>query len=54
MISYIFYRIGEILCLSLPLKVAYALAVFLSDLRYLFAFKDRKIVTENLKKHLSG
>jgi KDO2-lipid IV(A) lauroyltransferase len=49
MISYIFYRIGEILSLSLSLRVAYAVAVFLSDLRYLFAFKDRKIVTDNLK-----
>ena len=49
MISYILYRIGEILSLSLPLRAAYAVAVFLSDLRYLFAAKDRKIVTENLR-----
>ena len=49
MLSYIFYRIGETLSLSLPLKAAYKVAVFLSDLRYLVAFKDRKIVTENLK-----
>jgi len=49
MIEYIFYRIGEMLSLSLPLKGAYAVAVFLSDLRYLFALRDRKIVTENLK-----
>lgn len=37
------------LSLSLPLKAAYAVAVFLSDLRYLFAFNDRKIVMENLR-----
>ncbi|PIP19805.1 MAG: hypothetical protein COX41_00900, partial [Candidatus Omnitrophica bacterium CG23_combo_of_CG06-09_8_20_14_all_41_10] len=49
MFSYIFYRIGEMLVLNLPLKAAYAIAVFLSDLRYLFAFSDRKVVTENLK-----
>lgn len=49
MISYIFYRIGEALSLSLPLKAAYAIAIFLSDLRYIFAFNDRKNVTENLK-----
>lgn len=49
MLNYIFYRIGEMLVLNLPLKAAYAIAVFLSDLRYLFAFSDRKVVTENLK-----
>ncbi len=49
MVSYISYKIGEALSLSLPLKAAYSLAVFLSNLRYFFAAKDRKIVTENLK-----
>jgi KDO2-lipid IV(A) lauroyltransferase len=49
MISYIAYRIGEALSLALPLKTAYKVAVFLADLRYLFAFKDRKIVRENLR-----
>jgi KDO2-lipid IV(A) lauroyltransferase len=49
MVSYIFYRIGEMLVLSVPLKGAYAIAVFLSNLRYLFAFVDRKMITENLK-----
>ena len=49
MVSYILYRIGEMLALSFPLKPAYAIAVFLSDLRYLFAANDRQMVTENLR-----
>jgi KDO2-lipid IV(A) lauroyltransferase len=49
MFSYIYYRIGEALALSMPLKTGYKLAIFLSNLRYFFAFGDRKIVKENLK-----
>jgi KDO2-lipid IV(A) lauroyltransferase len=35
--------------MSLPLKAAYAIAVFLADLHYLFAFRDRRFVRANLK-----
>jgi KDO2-lipid IV(A) lauroyltransferase len=49
MVSYISYRIGEMLCLSLPLRAAYGVAVFLSNIRYLFAFEDKRIVTGNLR-----
>ncbi|MFA5286891.1 MAG: lysophospholipid acyltransferase family protein [Candidatus Omnitrophota bacterium] len=49
MINYIFYRIGEMLSLNLPLRAGYAVAIFLSNLRYALAFKDRRIITENLK-----
>jgi len=49
MLNYIIYRIGQFLALSLPLKMAYAVAVFISDVRYAFAGKDKRIVTENLK-----
>jgi len=49
MIDYILYRIGEFIALSLPLKTAYKIAVFLSDFHYIFAFKDKKAVKENLK-----
>lgn len=45
----IFYRIGQFLALSLPLKIGYGLAVLISDLRYLFAKADRLNVTANLK-----
>jgi len=49
MINYILYRIGQFIALTLPLKIGYLLAVFVSDLRYIFADKDRQAVRENLK-----
>lgn len=49
MFNYILYRIGQFIALHLPLKAAYKLAVFFSDLHYFFADKDRKNVTKNLK-----
>ncbi len=49
MLNYIFYRIGQFIALSLPLKIGYKLAVFISDLHYIFADKDRFAVRENLE-----
>jgi len=49
MFNYILYRIGEFIALHLPLEIGYKLAVFCSDLHYIFAFKDRAAVKENLK-----
>lgn len=49
MINYIIYKIGEFLALNLPLRIAYKVAVFLSDLHSLFAKQDRVNVTANLK-----
>ncbi len=49
MLNYIFYRIGQFIALSFPRKVGYKIAVFISDLHYLFAFKDRAAVRDNLK-----
>lgn len=49
MFNYILYRIGQFIALSLPLKITYKIAVFVSDVHYLFAYKDRKIVGDNLK-----
>ena len=48
MVSYILYRIGQLLVFSLPLRWAYKLAVFICDVRYLVADKDRKYVRDNL------
>ncbi len=48
MFNYIPYRIGQLIALHLPLKIAYKIAVFISDLRYLFARKDRRIAKNNL------
>lgn len=49
MFNYILYRIGQFITLFLPLKIAYKFAVLISDLHYLFAYKDRLAVKENLK-----
>ena len=49
MLNYLIYRLGQFIALSLPLKLAYWIAVIVSDLRYLFACADRQAVKENLK-----
>jgi len=47
--SYLFYKVGEALSLSMPLKIAYSVAKFLSAFYYIFAFRDRRMVTDNLR-----
>ena len=49
MFNYILYRIGQFIALSIPLKLGYKIAVFISDARYVFARADRRAVKENLK-----
>jgi len=49
MFNYILYRIAQFIALSLPLKIVYGLAVFCSDIHYMFADKDRRFVRGNLK-----
>ncbi len=49
MLNYLLYRIGQFIALHLPLKLGYKIAVFCSDMHYIFADKDRKAVKENLK-----
>ena len=49
MFNYILYRIGEFIALHLPIKLCYGIAVFISDLRYIFVYRDRRAVRENLK-----
>ncbi len=49
MFNYLLYRLGKFLALRLPLKLAYALAVFCSDAHYIFADQDRRFVKENLR-----
>ena len=49
MFNYILYRIGQFIALHLPLKITYKIALFISDLRYLFAHKDRRITKECLR-----
>jgi len=49
MFKYYLYKFGQFLVTRLPLQVAYKLAIFVSDLQYLFSFRDRKAVRNNLK-----
>ncbi|MFA6217107.1 MAG: lysophospholipid acyltransferase family protein [Candidatus Omnitrophota bacterium] len=49
MFNYLLYRLGQFLVLALPLKLSYHLAIFFSDVHFLFANIDRKTVKENLK-----
>jgi len=48
-LNYYLYRLGQFIALVLPLKLVYAIAVFLADLHYFFAFRDRRFVKTNLR-----
>jgi KDO2-lipid IV(A) lauroyltransferase len=49
MLNYILYKIGQFVALNLPIKLCYKIAVLVSDLHYIFADVDRRLVRENLK-----
>jgi lauroyl/myristoyl acyltransferase len=49
MVNYTLYRIGQFIALFLPIKAAYKLAVFFSDVHYIFADIDRANVKANLR-----
>ncbi|MDD5120089.1 MAG: lysophospholipid acyltransferase family protein [Candidatus Omnitrophica bacterium] len=49
MLNYYLYRLGQFIAVSLPLKLVYAIAVILADLHYVFAFRDRRFVKNNLR-----
>jgi len=42
------YKFGQFCVRHLPIKTAYAIATFMSDLHYLFSFRDRRAVRNNL------
>jgi len=48
-LNYLFYRLGQFIALSFPLKLGYALAVLIADTHYFFAFRDRGFVKNNLR-----
>ncbi|MDD5692536.1 MAG: lysophospholipid acyltransferase family protein [Candidatus Omnitrophica bacterium] len=48
MLNYYIYRFGQFISLILPLRLVYAVAVFLADLHYIFAPRDRGFVKNNL------
>ncbi|MDD5108943.1 MAG: lysophospholipid acyltransferase family protein [Candidatus Omnitrophica bacterium] len=49
MLNYYLYRFGQFIALNLPLKFVYCFAMFLADLHYFFAFRDRRFVRNNLR-----
>ena len=49
MVKYLLYKIGQWCVSRLPLKAAYRIAVFLSDIQYFCSPRDRKAVLENLR-----
>jgi len=49
MFNYILCRIGQFISLHLPLRAAYRIAVFFSDLHYIFSYRDRRITGANLR-----
>ncbi len=49
MLNYILYRIGRFVAVRTPLKLAYRIGIFISDLHYCFVRQDRRAVYENLK-----
>ena len=49
MLKYYFYKCGQALVGIFPLKFAYRVAVFLSDLKYFCSPRDRQAVKDNLR-----
>lgn len=47
--KFICYKIGQFIINLLPLHLSYRFAMFVSDLQYLFSFRDRRAVRNNLK-----
>ncbi len=49
MANYLLYRLGQFIALRTPLSISYKIAVFVSDLRYIFAYRDRRETKKNLR-----
>ena len=48
MVKYTLYKIAEFIVLHLPRKFGYALAIFLSDLKFWISKTDRRNVLANI------
>ncbi|MEK7227128.1 MAG: hypothetical protein AAB221_15795, partial [Bacteroidota bacterium] len=48
MISYLLYKIGELLVTLFPLNIAYRIGIFFSTAQFMFSAKDRSAVVNNL------
>ena len=49
MLNFFLYRFGQFIAVNLPLKFVYGIGEFLAYLHYVFAFRDRRYVRNNLK-----
>jgi len=49
MFKFIIYKFGQFVVKRLPLKVAYKIAMFMSDVQYWLSPRDRNSVNDNLK-----
>jgi KDO2-lipid IV(A) lauroyltransferase len=47
-LNHYIYCLGQFIALTLPIRFVYALAIFLADLHYYIAFRDRRFVRANL------
>ena len=52
MFKYLIYKFGEFWVNRIPLKTAYRIGIFLSDMQFFFSFRDRRAVRNNLKNIL--
>lgn len=49
MLFYILYKLGESFALAFPVKASYAVASFISDIKYWLSPRERREMVENLK-----
>lgn len=54
MFKYCMYKFAHFLVNRLPLQTSYQLGIILSDLHYIFSFRDRRAVCGNLKRIMPG
>lgn len=54
MFKYWVYKFGQFCVNHLPLTMSYRLAEWLSDIQYLFSFRDRRAVRANLRQVVKG
>ncbi len=54
MFNYILYRVGRFVALRFPLKIGYAIAIFLARIHCFLSLSDRRAVEENLQAIFPG
>ena len=49
MIMFILYKIGAIVALAVPVRIGYAMATFIAYFKYIFSYREKHEVVENMK-----